>query len=147
MTLPALIDSHCHLDYDYAPKSEGDIVREASLAGVTHLVTIGVDHTSLDRLPAISARYENVFHTVGFHPHEAAQFREEHAPLLLEAARAPKCRAVGEIGLDYHYDHSPRDAQRLVLERMLGIALESRQPIVVHSREGDDDLLESLRRF
>jgi TatD DNase family protein len=146
--LPELIDSHCHLDYDYAPKGEADLVREAGLAGVSHLITIGVDLNSIDKLPPISARYPNVFHTIGFHPHEAVDFRDEdHSPRLLAAARAPKCRAVGEIGLDYHYDHSPRDVQKRVFDRMLELALEAEQPVVIHSREGEADLLEAVRRY
>jgi TatD DNase family protein len=147
MISAGLIDTHCHLDYDYAPKTEADLVREAMNAGVTHLVTIAAEPGSLDRVPAISERYPNVFHTVGIHPHEAIDFKDEYVDKLTNLAAHPKCRAIGEIGLDYHYDHSPRGVQLRVLEQQLEIALATRQPIVIHSREGEQDLLPALKRY
>jgi TatD DNase family protein len=142
-----LIDSHCHLNYDYAPKSVDDLVREAELAGVAKLITVGTDLPSLPVVQEISARHANVFHTVGVHPHEAIDLLDEHLPILRAAAAHPKCRAIGEIGLDYHYDHSPRDVQRAALEKQLALALETKLPIVVHSRDGEDDLLAALTTY
>jgi TatD DNase family protein len=142
-----LIDSHCHLDYDYAPKSTEDLIREAQDAGVVALVTIGTDPASLDKVLKISEKYENVFHTVGFHPHEAVTIQDKDLVALEAAARHPKCRAVGEIGLDYHYDHSPRDVQIKQLELQLEIARKVNQPVVIHSREAEDDLLARLTDY
>jgi TatD DNase family protein len=142
-----LIDSHCHLDYDYAPKSTEDLIREAQDAGVVALVTIGTDPASLDKVLRISEKYENVFHTVGFHPHEAITIKDEDLGALEAAAWHPKCRAVGEIGLDYHYDHSPRDVQIKQLELQLEIARKVGQPVVIHSREAEDDLLARLTDY
>jgi len=143
----ALIDSHCHLNYDFAPKTTDDLVREAGEAGITHLVTIGTDRASIAQVQAISERFANVFHTVGVHPHDAKDFEDEDDRLLREAARHPKCRAIGEIGLDYHYDHSPHDVQIAAFERQYAIALDSNLPIVIHSRDGEADLLAGLQKY
>lgn len=142
-----LIDTHCHLDYEYDGKTVEMLVGEAGAAGVQALVTIGVEASSIERLPPISEKFENVFHTVGVHPHETVSMTDEQLDQIRQAAKHPKCRAIGEIGLDYHYDHSPRDIQRARLDQLLDIALEAKLPIVVHSREGEEDLLVSLRKY
>jgi TatD DNase family protein len=142
-----LIDSHCHLNYDFAPKTAADLVSEARAAGVSTLVTIGTDLPSIQAVAAISDAHPEVFHTVGVHPHEASTLADADLALLERSARHPKCRAIGEIGLDYHYDHSPREIQRARLEQQLELAVTLAQPIVIHSREGEGDLLEALRRY
>jgi TatD DNase family protein len=145
--MAGLIDSHCHLNYDYAPKSTADLVAEARAQGVEWLVTVGTDVDSLEAVVRISEEHPSVFHTVGVHPHEAVSWKPEHDALLRRAAAHPKCRAVGEIGLDYHYDHSsPADQQR-ALEAQLRIALDTAQPVVIHSREAEGDLLRALQRY
>ena len=144
MTHPELIDSHCHLNYDYAPKSTDDLVREALEAGVSTLITIGVDLPSLPEVAAISEKYPNVYHTVGVHPHDAATVQDGDIETLRQAGRHSRCRAIGEIGLDYHYDHSPRDVQIHRLNQQLDLAVELGLPVVIHSRDGEEDLLRSL---
>jgi TatD DNase family protein len=145
--LPALIDSHCHLNYDYAPKTAPDLIREARDNGVVALLTIGVDLETLPAVQAISEQYPGVYHTVGVHPHDAQSLSDSELDRLEQAARHPKCRAIGEIGLDYYYDQSPREIQRLRLEQQLDLALKLKLPIVVHSRDGEEDLLPALARF
>lgn len=142
-----LIDSHCHLNYDYAPKTVDDLVREARQADVRAMVTIGTDLPSIAQVRAISEKYPDVYHSVGVHPHEAVTLSDADSQMIEKAALHPKCRAIGEIGLDYHYDHSPREVQRQRLDQQLEIALSVTKPIVIHSREGEDDLLESLTRY
>src|SRR5580658_3326571 len=114
-----LIDSHCHLNYDYAPKTVDDLIREAKLAGVTALVTIGTDLPTIKEVQAISEKYPEVYHTIGVHPHDASTLSDADSELLLTAGRHSKCRAIGEIGLDYHYDNSPRDIQIKRLDQQL----------------------------
>ncbi len=143
----SLIDTHCHLNYDYSPKSLEEILQEAKLSGVSHLVTIGTDVASIPRIQEISRTYDSIYHTIGVHPHDAHLLNEMDFEKLREAARDPKCRAIGEIGLDYHYEHSPREVQIHWLNRQLDLALELRLPIVIHSREGEDDLLVALKRY
>lgn len=144
---PQYIDSHCHLHYDYAPKSTADLVREAFEGGVSHLVTIGTDLNSLSAVREISERFENVYHTVGIHPHDAAQITPESLNILEEAAQHPKCRAIGEIGLDYHYNHAPREMQISGLKKQLELATRLQLPVIIHSREGEEDLIKELREF
>lgn len=145
--MATLIDTHCHLDYEYDGKSDTQLVEEARSAGVETLVTIGVDASSIPRLQALSARFDNVFHTVGVHPHEAGSMSDDQLALLREAARHPKCRAIGEIGLDYYYQHSPKEAQIARLRQLLDLALEVRLPIIIHSRDGEQDLLPLLEAY
>lgn len=140
-----LIDTHCHLDYDYGPKTREDILREAREAGVTTFITIGVELDSPERLAPLSEANADIWHTVGVHPHEAATVQPGQLEKIRQASHHPRCRAIGEIGLDYHYDHSPRDIQRAVFDEQLKIAREENLPVVIHSRDGEDDLLVSLR--
>lgn len=140
-------DTHCHLNYDYAPKSVDQLVSEADQAGVKTLVTIGVDPESIATIQDISDRFPSVYHTLGFHPHEAALITDEHLDLVRSKAKHSKCRAIGEIGLDYYYDHSPREVQRRCLDRQLELALELGLPIVIHSRDGENDLYPALAHY
>lgn len=142
-----LIDSHCHLNYDYSPKQIADLVREAEEQGIEALVTIGTELSNLADVRRISEEYPNVYHTVGVHPHESITWSDADLSTLESAAQHPKCRAIGEIGLDYHYDHSPREVQRDRLEKQLDLALRYRLPIVIHSREGESDLVDALKSY
>lgn len=145
--MASLIDSHCHLNYDYAPKTPSDLVREAVLEGVETLVSVGVDRKSHPDIVAISEKFPNVYHTVGLHPHDAIDWDEAFPDFIRVSASHVKCRAVGEIGLDYHYDHSPRDTQIRVFEAQAELALELNQPIVIHSRDAEEDLLPRLSAY
>src|SRR5690242_16708772 len=130
-----LIDSHCHLNYDYAPKTADDLVREAKLADVIAMVTIGTDLPTIAEVQSLSDKYPEVYHTIGVHPHDASTLSDADSERLLQAAKHPKCRGIGEIGLDYHYDNSPRDIQRKRLDQQLEIAVALGKPIVIHSRD------------
>ncbi len=142
-----LIDSHCHLNYEYDGKTVDDLVREAGAAGVGNLVAISVDFDTHPEVVAISERFPNVYHTVGLHPHEGSRWKPEDADYLRKAARHPKCRGIGELGLDYYYDHSAHELQLAALRAQLDLALEVEQPIVVHSRDAEADLLPELERY
>ncbi len=143
------IDSHCHLHYDYTGKTAEQLVAEAREHGVETLVTVGVDFTTMDAIESVSAKFPNVFHTVGIHPSDAIQWDTETNPLdrLRQASMHPKCRALGEMGLDYHYDHSPKEKQIPVLETQLDLAIERNLPVVIHSRDGEHDLLPRLESY
>jgi len=141
------IDSHCHLNYDYAPKSVEHLIEEAKAAGIVAMVTIGTDVASIEAVEKISEAHSQIYHTVGMHPHDTVDLKDEDFHLLEKAAQHPKCRAIGEIGLDYHYDHSPREIQKKRLQDQIELALKLKQPIVIHSREGEDDLLAALKTY
>jgi len=142
-----LIDSHCHLNYDYTPKNAEDLIREAGEAGVIAMVTVGTEVATIPALEALSSAYPNVFHTVGVHPHDAAQISPQDYRTLEKAAGHPKCVAIGEIGLDYYYEHSARDIQCEQLDQQLELALVLRKPVVIHSRDAEPDLLAALTRY
>ncbi len=142
-----LLDSHAHLD-DAAFDADRDaVIERARSAGLTRLLLAGggtgPDH--LDSPLPIAERHEWMCASVGVHPHEAGHFTDAHAERIAELTKHPKVVAIGEIGLDYHYDHSARDVQKQVLIRQMGLARELRLPILIHCREAWGDLQEIAR--
>lgn len=142
-----LIDSHCHLDEDFGPKTPEAMVAEAAQHGVKYLVTIGTEPPHFEKLQKIADQFENVFFTAGVHPHETSKVGKGDLEKLRNIAQHPKCRAIGEVGLDYFYLHSPKDAQTGRLSDQLEIALDLKLPIVIHSRDGEMDLLPALEKY
>jgi TatD DNase family protein len=134
-----LIDSHCHLDFpDFALELDG-VVARARAAGIACMVTICTRVRRHGEILAIAERFPNVFCSVGTHPHYAHEELDVSAADLVARARADKVVALGEAGLDYHYDNSPRDAQERGFRTHIAAARESGLPLVIHSREADDD--------
>jgi TatD DNase family protein len=132
-----LVDSHCHLDY-YKEEGELDaVVARARAAGVRTMVTIGTKISQFDRVRGIAERYDDVYCTVGIHPHEAASEPEIDVESLVELTRHPKVIGIGETGLDFYYDHSPRDRQAQVFRTHIAAARETGLPLIVHSRDAD----------
>jgi TatD DNase family protein len=139
-----LIDTHCHLS-DPAFDADRDAVLErARQAGVGHVVVVGGTVAEGERAAALARARPGLSATAGLHPHEASTWAPEVATRLKALLALPEVVAVGETGLDYHYDHSPRDAQRRAFEAQLGIAGELRRPVVVHAREADADMAAML---
>ena len=139
-----LVDSHCHLDY---PELAGDlagVLARAESAGVGTLLSIG---TRLDRFAGVVAIAEaqaNVFCTVGVHPHEAGDEGQSTPDRILDIVRHPKVVGIGETGLDYYYEHSPRDAQIASFRAHIAAARLAKLPVVVHTRDADADTAEIL---
>lgn len=134
-----MIDSHCHLHYPYDGRGIDAIVADANAAGITDLVTIGVDLDHLEAIEKISDQFPRVVHTVGVHPHDTEACNTPGVDALGQLrsrAKHPKCRAIGEIGLDYFYEHSNREIQKDWLQKQLDLALELRLPVVIHARDG-----------
>jgi TatD DNase family protein len=143
-----LVDSHCHLDSaDFNDDREAVIAR-AFEAGVTRMVAVGTGEgpPDLEAGVRLADRYEAMYATAGVHPHDAAKAGDETFRRVRELAQHPKVIAIGEIGLDYHYDFSPRDRQRAVFEQQLAIAKEAGLPAVIHTREAWDDTFEILEK-
>jgi TatD DNase family protein len=144
-----MIDSHCHLaDQAFATDLE-DVVARAKGAGVTHLLCIlaAGDAGEDAQGQRVAALFPGARFAVGVHPHQAHECAAEgRASALVRAAAAQNClvRAVGEIGLDYHYDFSPRDVQRAVFAEQVALARELRRPVIIHTREADGDTLDIL---
>lgn len=138
-------DSHVHLASTAFTEDVDLVIGRARAAGARALVCIGESPDAAVRARVISARYpELVFHTCGLHPHDAAAWDDELHPAAIREAAALGAVAVGECGLDYHYDHSPRDVQRRALDAQIALAAELDLPIVLHTRDAEDDTREML---
>src|SRR5689334_13888988 len=126
-----LIDSHCHLDSEQFDADRDAVVERALAAGVDHMVAIGTGDGPPDLEAGIrmADRYPCMFATVGVHPHEAGKATPETYRHLSDLLKHPKVVALGEIGLDYHYDHSPRETQREVFAEQMRVACDARRPI------------------
>jgi TatD DNase family protein len=134
-----LIDSHCHLDFpDFAHELDA-VVTRARAAGVDRMVTISTRVRQQSALLAITQRFPDVYCSIGTHPHHAHEEMDIGVAELVASSRAEKVVAIGEAGLDYHYDNSPREAQERGFRTHIGAARETGLPLVIHSREADDD--------
>ena len=139
-----LVDSHCHLDFpDFASELD-DVVARARGVGIGRMVTISTRVKKHDQVRAVAERFDDVFCSVGTHPHNAHEELDIGADELLKLIEHPKVVAIGEAGLDYHYDNSPRDAQAQGFRAHIAAARQSRLPLVIHSRDADDDMARIL---
>jgi len=139
----SLIDSHCHLDSADFNEDRDAVIGRALAAGVESMMAIGTGEgpPDLEAAVRLADRYAPFYATVGIHPHDAAKARPDDFQRLTGLLAHPKVLAVGEIGLDYHYDFSPRDVQQAVFIEQMNIAAEARKPIVIHTREAWDETL------
>src|SRR5437660_12709268 len=143
------IDSHCHIDGLEYDADREDVIIRARDAGVTTMLNVGTGdpHSgAFERAIDLAERHNDIYAAVGVHPHDAKLYDDRAEQRLLNLVKQSKrVIAWGEIGLDYHYDHSPRDVQREVFRRQLRLARSLRLPVVIHSREADDDTIAILR--
>lgn len=142
-----LIDSHCHLTFDALRDQVDAVLARAVKVGVTRFVTIATDLPDADRALALSSAHESVHVVAGIHPHEAGKVQAGWDGALLEVVRRGDVFAVGEMGLDYHYDFADRAQQASVFRRQLEIAREVSKPVVIHCREAQGDLMSVLADF
>jgi TatD DNase family protein len=139
-----LVDSHCHLDFpDFASELDA-VVGRARAAGVGRMVTISTRVKQQDTLRGIAERFDDVFCSVGTHPHHADEEPDVSADDLVRLTEYPKVVAIGEAGLDYHYDNAPRDAQERGFRTHIAAARATGLPLVIHAREADDDVARIL---
>lgn len=134
-----LIDSHCHLDFPELSAELDEVLGRARRAGIGLMITIGTKLTEFDRVRAIAERHDDVYCSVGIHPHEAGAEPEADAEKLARLAEHPKVVAIGETGLDYYYDHSPHEAQARSFRAHVAAARLSGLPVIVHTRDADAD--------
>ncbi|MFD1623108.1 TatD family hydrolase [Azospirillum griseum] len=141
-----LVDSHCHLDFpDFADELDA-VVERARAAGVGRMVTICTYLTRFDRILAVAERYDDILCTVGVHPHQAAEeFDVTTVNALVERARHPKVIGLGETGLDYFYDKSPREQQQECFRRHIRASLDTGLPLIIHTRDADDDTMRIVK--
>lgn len=141
----ALVDSHCHLDFDDFGTDFDAVLTRARENGVERMLTICTRVTKFDQVLAIAAAHDNIRCTVGIHPHEAEHEPEVDVARLTDLAKHPKVVGIGEAGLDYFYDKSPRERQQVVFATHIEAARASGLPIVVHSRDADEDTVRLLQ--
>jgi TatD DNase family protein len=144
--MTTLIDSHCHLDFpDFASELDA-VVGRARAAGIARMVTISTRVAKQDALLAITDRFADIYCSVGTHPHYAHEELDISTADLVARTRNPKVVAIGEAGLDYHYDNSPREAQERGFRNHIAAARETGLPLVIHSRDADDDMARILEQ-
>ena len=142
------VDSHCHIDGEQFDDDRDEVVKRAAAAGVMAMLNVGTGdpHSGeIQRAVEVAGRYQNVFASVGVHPHDAKLYDDEAERHLIELTQSSKVVAWGEIGLDFYYDHSPREIQASVFRRQIRKASELGLPIIVHSRDANDETVELLR--
>lgn len=143
------VDSHAHIDGEEYDEDRDEVLERAREADVRAILNVGTGDPqggAFERAVRVAEKYEHVYAAVGVHPHDAKLFDEQAAERLKHLAlESSRVIAWGEIGLDYHYDHSPREVQREVFRRQLQIALELELPVIIHSREADEDTVNVLR--
>ena len=142
-----LVDAHCHLGDRAFEADRAAVLKRARGAGVGHVVVIGESLAGSERAVAVAREAKGLSATAGVHPHDASSWSAEVEDRLREMLVAPEVVAVGETGLDYHYDHSPRERQRRAFEAQLALAAELGKPVVVHAREADADVAAMLRAW
>lgn len=144
-----LIDSHCHLDFPELTSDESGVLARARTAGVAGMLTIGTRLDQFDRVRAIAERHDNVWCSVGVHPHEAKEEGQRTPDRLIAATRHPKVVGIGETGLDFYYEHSPREEQAESFRAHIAASRETGLPLIVHTRNADaetGDMLEEEHR-
>lgn len=141
-----IIETHFHLDYLKAA-APSEILAAARAVGVERFMTISVTPDNMPDALALACEHADVYATLGVHPHDAATFNDDAAAYISTHAIHDKVVAVGEIGLDYFYEHCDRTVQRAVFARQLQLAVECQLPVVIHSREADDDTMDILRDY
>lgn len=140
-----LIDTHCHLGDDAYRHDLAEVLQRARQAGVGHVVVIGESPQAADRALALAESDGRLWATAGVHPHLAGIWSGGSAAWLADRLKHPRVITAGEMGLDYHYDHSPRSIQRAVFEEQLAVAGRAGRPAVIHAREADADVAAILR--
>ncbi len=139
-----LVDSHCHLDYEGLSRDLDAVVARARQAGVCRMVTISNERSAWPGVLRIAERYEDIWCTIGVHPHHAGKEGVIASDDLVEAARHPRVAGIGESGLDYHYENAPRDAQFESFAAHIDASRRTGLPLVVHSRDADRDMAQTL---
>lgn len=145
--LENILDSHAHYDDPRFDEDRGELLERLFARHVCGIVNVGADLESSRKSLALAEEYPRIYAAVGVHPHGAEGLPGDYLDTLAGLAGHPKAVAIGEIGLDYHYDFSPRPIQKTVFEAQLGLAKELDLPVIIHSREATQDVMELLRRY
>lgn len=143
---PILFDSHAHLDDRRFDKDRDNVIEKAKSSGVGRIINVGADLASSSSTVSLSQKHDFIYAAVGVHPHSADEYDDCTEKELRRLAKNQKVVAIGEIGLDYHYDNSPRNIQKETFIKQLGLALELGLPVIIHNREAHRDCLDILNK-
>ncbi len=138
-------DSHAHYDDKKFDRDRHGLIDEINKTGVSNIINVGADISSSKESVKLANRYDFIYASVGVHPHDVSKMSEGDISILTDLASDPKVVAIGEIGLDYHYDFSPRDVQKLWFRRQLQLAKELKLPVIIHNREAHADSMEIVQ--
>jgi len=141
----SIIDTHCHLDMKEFDLDRKEVIERARVSGIEAMITVGSDLEGTVSAMKLAGEYDFIYASIGIHPHDAKDFSDEIYIKLREWSESSRVVAIGETGLDYHYDHSPREVQRAVFEKHLRLAGETGLPVIIHSREAQKDTLDILQ--
>lgn len=140
-----LFDTHAHLNDEQFNEDLPDVISRAQAAGVTRIVVVGFDRPTINKAMELVEQYDFMYASVGWHPVDAIDMTEEDLVWIEQLAAHPKVVALGEMGLDYHWDKSPKDIQKEVLRKQIRLAKKVKLPIIIHNREATADLIEILK--
>ncbi len=140
-------DTHAHLDDSAFDSDRDELISSLSGFGITRVLNASSDMASSARTISLCDKYDFIYGAVGVHPHDAENMKDEDFNTLCDMVKHPKIRAIGEIGLDYYYDHSPRDIQKARFKDQLHLARELNLPVIIHDRDAHEDCLNILRDF
>jgi TatD DNase family protein len=142
-----MIDSHCHIDFEAFDKNRDEVIADAAKAGVHTLINIGADLLSSQRSAELAKTHDNIFAAVGVHPHDARSADQACLDQIRRLAGGTRVVAIGEIGLDYYRDLSPREVQRQAFDQQLQLAVQLKLPIVIHTREAFEETFEIVKQY
>jgi TatD DNase family protein len=140
----SLIDTHAHLDMKEFDNDRNEVIARALVAGVTKIITVGTDISSSRTAIELAEKYPQIYAGIGIHPHDAGRVAQSYIPQLKELAKHPKVVAIGETGLDFYRNYSPKEAQFAVLREQLELASELNLPIIIHTRNAAHETIEIL---
>lgn len=139
-----LFDTHAHLNLPQFADDLDDVIERAKRAGVSEIVVVGFDEKTIERALELVDRYSCLYAAIGYHPIDAIEMKDEHLSMLERLSSHPKVVALGEMGLDYHWDKSPKDVQKDVFRKQIRLAKKVNMPIIIHNRNADDDVIQIL---
>ena len=140
-------DSHAHLDDRRFDRDRQALIESLPQRGISYVINVGADMESSEKSIELAQQYPFIYAAVGVHPHDAKDMKDSDLDALLEMAKHPKVAAIGEIGLDYYYDNSPRDIQRKRFEDQLELSIKIGLPVIIHSRDAHGDTMEILKKY
>ena len=138
-----IFETHAHLNFQHFDKDRDQLIKKCFNSGIEYILNIGVDEKTCNASIKLAEKYDRIYASVGFHPHDATDFNAE---FIRQKVQHPKVIAIGEIGLDYYRNLSPKDVQKKVFEQQINIAMELDMPIIVHDRDAHQDCYEILSR-